>query len=261
MLAVISPAKSLDFSPAPAEVPWTQPEFLSEAEALIDVLRQLKPAQLSELMGISAALAELNATRYRDWHADYAPPEGKQAVLAFTGDVYRGLNTPAFKKAEFTYAQKHLRILSGLYGVLRPLDLILPYRLEMGTRLKTTRGSSLYDYWGSRITEALNTAVRESKSKWLVNLASEEYFSAVKPAELEVPVVNCVFKDEKNGRYKIISFYAKKARGLMADYMIRTRAKLPEDLHAFATEGYRFDPASSTKETLVFLRPAAAAAV
>ncbi len=260
MLAVISPAKSLDFSPPPAVVPWTLPEFLADSEELIRELRKLKAARLAELMGISDKLATLNAERYREWRADYSPPEAKQALLAFNGDVYRGFDLASFKKADFAYAQKHLRILSGLHGTLRPLDAILPYRLEMGTRLKTKRGATLYDFWGDRITETLNAALREAKAKWLVNLASEEYFSAVRPATLAVPVVECVFKDEKNGRYKIISFFAKRARGMMADFLLRTRAQRPEDLRAFATAGYRFDPESSTEARLVFLRPEAAAA-
>jgi len=259
MIAVLSPAKSLDFSPAPAGVPCTVPERLADSEELIRALRKLSPKKIAALMDLSENLAALNHERYHAWTPDFAAAQregrAKQALLAFDGDVYQGFSLGEYSKADFTFAQHHLRILSGLHGVLRPLDLIQPYRLEMGRPLKTARGKDLYAFWGSTITDALNQALDEDGSGLLLNLASAEYFASVQPASLRGRVLTCVFKDEKAGAYKIISFCAKRARGLMADFIIRERLKKSGDLKDFNAAGYRFDPRSSTDSTYVFLRP------
>ncbi len=253
---VISPAKSLDFeTPAPTESA-TQPRFLDRSAALIDTLRPLSPADLAKLMDLSDPLAVLNVTRYADWRPEHTPGSAKQAVLAFNGDVYEGLDAASLSPADLAYAQDHLRILSGLYGVLRPLDLIRPYRLEMGTKLANDAGKDLYAFWGETLTDSLNAELAQAAadSAVLVNLASEEYFKAVKPKKLAVPVVDCVFEDWKGGKYKIISFYAKRARGLMARYAITNRIDRPEGLKEFDLEGYGFDPDASEARRLVFRR-------
>jgi cytoplasmic iron level regulating protein YaaA (DUF328/UPF0246 family) len=258
MIAVLSPAKSLDFSPAPAGVPCTVPERLADSEELIRALRKLSPKKIAALMDLSENLAALNHERYHAWTPDFAAAQregrAKQALLAFDGDVYQGFSLGEYRKADFAFAQNHLRILSGLHGVLRPLDLIQPYRLEMGRPLKTARGRDLYAFWGPRITDALNEALDTDGSGVLLNLASEEYFSAVQPDRLRARVLSCVFKDESNGAFKILSFFAKRARGLMADFMIRERITQPAELKQFDAAGYRFDPATSTDSRYVFLR-------
>ncbi|MEM7384035.1 MAG: peroxide stress protein YaaA [Verrucomicrobiota bacterium] len=254
MITVLSPAKTLDYGPQNLTTKSTTPDFLDDSSELIGVARKLSKSQLSDLMGISEKLADLNHQRYRDFSLPFTEENAKQALLAFKGDVYTGFDCERWKAADFTFAQKQLRILSGLYGLLRPLDLMQPYRLEMGTKLKTKRGKDLYEFWGDQITDALNEAIAASKSKCLVNLASNEYFSSVRPANLSVPVVAPVFKDEKNGKYKIISFYAKKARGMMANFIVVNRLKKPGDLQAFDVAGYHYDPDSSTEESPVFLR-------
>ena len=199
-------------------------------------------------------MADLNSTRYKQWSQPFDEQNAKQALLAFKGDVYQGFDCENWKAADFKFAQSHLRMLSGLYGILRPLDLMQPYRLEMGTKLKTKRGSNLYDFWGGQLTDSLNAALVESKSKALVNLASKEYFSSVQLTSINQPIVTPVFKDCKNGKYKIISFFAKKARGMMANFMIRNRIKDPKGLEAFDTAGYYFDPEQSDERTKMFLR-------
>lgn len=259
MIAVLSPAKSLDFSPAPAGVPYTPPEHLADSELLIAALRKLGVRKIAALMDLSDALATLNHERYHIWTPDFAAAQregrAKQALLAFSGDVYRGFDLGEYRKTDFVFAQDHLRILSGLHGVLRPLDLIQPYRLEMGSPLKTSRGKDLYAFWGARITETLDAALEADGSGVLVNLASEEYFSSVRPDLLRGRVLSCAFKDESGGKYKILGFFAKRARGMMADFMIRERLRKPDDLKQFSTAGYRFDPRSSTDSRYVFLRP------
>lgn len=253
---VISPAKSLDFeTPAPIETA-SQPRFLDRSAALIETLRPLSPADLAKLMDISDPLAVLNVTRYADWRPEHAPGNAKQAVLAFNGDVYEGLDAASLSAADLAYAQDHLRILSGLYGVLRPLDLIHPYRLEMGTKLANPGGKDLYAFWGETLTDSLNAELAQAPagSAALVNLASEEYFKAVKPKKLAAPVIDCVFEDWKGGKYKIISFYAKRARGLMARYAITNRIDRPEGLKGFDLEGYGFDADASEARRLVFRR-------
>lgn len=240
MIAVLSPAKSLDFRTPPALTEYSQPVFLDQSQVLIDHLRDLSPAEIASLMKISDPLAVLNATRYGEWSRPFSTANAKQAVLAFNGDVYDGLDAPTLLPADLHFAQRHLRILSGLYGVLRPLDLMQAYRLEMGTRLANPRGRDLYAFWGDRIGEALTTALREANSPVLVNLASEEYFKAVRSATLPAPVIQPVFEDWHNGKFRIVSFYAKRARGLMARFMIVNRLTDAAGLRDFAVDGYAF---------------------
>lgn len=256
MLTVISPAKSLDYETPVKTRRFTQPDFLAESEQLIGTLRGLSEQDVSMLMSISPALAELNRDRFRDWQLPFDKDNARQAMFAFKGDVYIGLGAETFEAADVTYAQHHLRILSGLYGLLRPLDLIQPYRLEMGTSLKTARGKSLYDFWGTRITDALNAELEHQRRRVLVNLASNEYFKAVKEKQLGAEVISPVFRDYKNGQYKLISFFAKRARGLMSAYLIRNRIDDPKDLLSFDVDGYRYSASDSTPTSPVFLRRA-----
>ena len=254
MITVISPAKTLDFSEQQFTKKATTPDFLDRSHSLVEQLRAKPASQLSKLMGISPKLAELNHQRFQEWSPPFTRDNSKQALLAFKGDVYTGFDCEQWEPDDFNFAQKHLRILSGLYGLLRPLDLIQPYRLEMGTRLKNAQGKDLYEFWGDTITEALRAAARKSRSKCLVNLASNEYFSSVHPDAIGVPVVTPVFKDSKNGKYKIISFWAKKARGMMSNFIVRNRITNPADLRGFDIAGYYFDENSSSDDTFVFLR-------
>lgn len=255
MLLVVSPAKTLEYAPAPAAVPFTLPDFLQHSQQLIDVLRPKSPAQIADLMHISDPLAVLNVGRYQAWQQHYAQPEGKQALLAFMGDVYEGMDASSFSSAELDYAQQHLRILSGLYGLLRPLDLMLPYRLEMGTKLANPRGKDLYAFWGDIITDALNAELAKQDKPLLLNLASEEYFKSVRPKKLAAPQIDCVFQDRKgNGLYKIVSFYAKRARGLMARFVIQNRVESVDGLKDFDLDGYRFESGASEGSKLVFRR-------
>lgn len=260
MIIVLSPAKSLDYDTPPHTSRHTEPAFLDDAAELIAELRNLSPLQVAELMDLSEPLARLNADRYAAWSRNAAPGQAKQAVLAFNGDVYEGLDARSLGTADLDYAQKHIRILSGLYGLLRQLDLLQPYRLEMGTRFANARGKNLYAFWGDSITLALNEMFerRPHASRMLLNCASTEYFKSVKPAKLCAPVITPVFEDWKGGRYKIISFYAKRARGLMARYAVQNRIAEPEALKDFAVEGYAFDAAESDASTYVFRRRLAA---
>ncbi|WP_028226282.1 peroxide stress protein YaaA [Paraburkholderia ferrariae] len=259
MIIVLSPAKSLDYdTPAHVET-HTLPDFIDDAAELIDGLRRLSPQQIGTLMSISDPLAHLNFQRYADWSKRFSKANSKQAVLAFNGDVYEGFDAKSLARADLDYAQQHVRVLSGLYGVLRPLDLLQPYRLEMGTRFENARGKDLYAFWGERITHALNAQLeynaRHAKgAQVLVNCASNEYFKAVKPKQLAAPVVTPVFEDWKGGRYKIISFHAKRARGLMARYAVEHRIAEPEALKGFDAEGYAFDAQASNDSTYVFRR-------
>jgi hypothetical protein len=254
MLMVISPAKTLDYTTAPVTPRYTQPEPLDQAQDLIAQLRDFTPMQIAELMHLSDKLAGLNAARFGSWTKDFTTENAKQALLAFKGDVYTGLNAEDFSEADFDFAQAHLRMLSGLYGVLRPLDLMQPYRLEMGTKLANPRGNNLYDFWGERISGWLNDALAAQGDEVLLNLASTEYFSAVKRKALRARIIDIEFKDLKNGQYKIISFYAKKARGLMARYVIKERVSDPEQLKAFDYQGYAYSAEHSKTDKLVFLR-------
>ena len=252
MLAVISPAKSLDFETRPATRKSSQPAFLDEASLLIDDLTKLAPGDVSDLMGISAKLGELNCNRYNEWRRDGRG--AKQAALAFTGDVYMGLAAWNFAPRELTSLQRRVRILSGLYGLLRPLDKIHPYRLEMGTPFANPRGKDLYAFWGDKVTEALNEELAKHRNKTLVNLASNEYWGVVNPDALDAKVVQTRFLDRKNGQYRIISFYAKKARGLMASYIARNRIETIKGLKAFDSNGYRFSEPHSRPGELAFVR-------
>jgi uncharacterized protein len=252
MLIVLSPAKSLDLETPATTTLHTTPDFLDHSARLIERLRQFSPAEVGSLMTISDALASLNVARYASWGAE--PAEARQAVMAFNGDVYAGLDARSLAPAQLDYAQARVRILSGLYGLLRPLDLIHPHRLEMGTRLANPAGKDLYAFWGSTITEALKRTAAEQGAGTLINLASEEYFKSVKPRELGMPVVTPVFEDWKNGRYKIISFYAKRARGLMARYAAVNALSQPEQLKDFDVDGYAFVAADSDASHWMFRR-------
>lgn len=254
MLMVISPAKTLDFETPPTTKRFTQPQYLDHSQELISQLRELAPAQIAELMHLSDKLAGLNAARFGSWTPAFTPENAKQALLAFKGDVYTGLQAETLSEDQLDYAQKHLRMLSGLYGLLRPLDLMQPYRLEMGTRLANARGKDLYAFWGTRISEWLNEALADQGDDLLLNLASTEYFSAVKRSALNARIIDIEFKDLKNGQYKIISFYAKKARGMMSRFVIEERIDSPEALRAFDVQGYRYNAELSAPSKLVFLR-------
>ncbi len=254
MLILISPAKTLDYQSELATTRYTQPELLDHSQQLIKIARKLSAQQIKALMGISDKLADLNATRFHDWQPDFTLKNARQAILAFKGDVYTGLQAETFTEADFDFAQQHLRMLSGLYGVLRPLDLMQPYRLEMGIRLENAKGKDLYQFWGETITNTLNDAIKAQGDDIVVNLASDEYFKSVKTQKLNAQIIKPVFLDEKNGKFKVISFYAKKARGLMSRYIIENRLTKPEQLTAFDSEGYFFDEALSGKGELVFKR-------
>lgn len=254
MLMVISPAKRLDFETPPVVSKHTQPAFLDDSRLLIQRLRALSPADIARLMDISDQLAVLNFNRYADWHPPFSPNNAKQAVLAFAGDVYEGLDANTLDADGLDFAQSHLRILSGLYGVLRPLDLIQPYRLEMGTRLDNPRGKDLYAFWGERLKDAVNAELAAMPRPVLVNLASEEYFKSLVARKLAGTVIQPVFEDWKGGRYKTISFFAKRARGLMVRYAIDRRVTEPEGLRDFAVEGYAFAADASDDKTWVFRR-------
>ena len=253
MLIVLSPAKALDFTQPPVSAPLTAPQLTEDMAELAEVTRKLTAADLKRLMSLSDNLAKLDRERFQAF--DPASEEGLQAAFAFNGDVYVGLKARELDRKALAWAQDHIRILSGLYGVLRPLDAIQPYRLEMGTRLKTPRGASLYDFWGDRLSQALNAAAVGHKDPTLVNCASGEYFGAVDRAALKLPVVSCRFLEEKDGERRIISFYAKKARGLMARYAIDNRIERATDLRGFDVAGYRLAPELSTDEEFTFVRP------
>lgn len=257
MFAVVSPAKRLDFeSPLPHLPEQTTPRFLEGSAELADQLRGFNETDLAKLMKVSDKIAHLNVERFATWRKDMSDDvAARVAVLAFRGDTYQGLDVDHFDSALFAAAQNRLRILSGLYGLLRPLDRIRPYRLEMGTKLATAKGSDLYQFWGDSLTRQLATDMEDAGSKTLVNLASHEYFRAIDTNALPFSVVSPVFQDEKNSRYKIISFYAKKARGMMAAWILRQAPEKPKDLTAFDIAGYSYDAAASTPEKPVFRRP------
>ncbi|MCL9775173.1 peroxide stress protein YaaA [Vibrio methylphosphonaticus] len=254
MLIVVSPAKTLDYESPLATERFTQPEFIEQSAELIEVCRKLTPADVSALMKVSDKIAGLNVARFEEWDTSFTTENARQAILAFKGDVYTGLDAESMSDADFDYAQQHLRMLSGLYGLLKPLDLMQPYRLEMGTKLANDRGSNLYQFWGNLITDKLNDVLADHESDILVNLASNEYFKAVKVKQLNSQVVTPVFKDCKNGQYKVISFYAKKARGMMARYIIDNQIDSVEALQQFDTAGYYFVADESTASELVFKR-------
>jgi len=254
MIVLLSPAKTLDYKTSPLIKESTQPRMIQHSNKLVEILRKFDSEKIGKLMHISPKLAKLNYDRYQSYQTAANETNGRQAILAFTGDVYQGMKLVQWSPKDFESAQSQIRILSGLYGVLRPLDRIQPHRLEMGTRLKNIRGKNLYEFWGSTITGQLNSDIENASSDLIVNLASNEYFSSVQPEALKGKVITPVFKDQKNGTFKVISFYAKKARGMMADFIIRNRLKSVEDLKTFNTSGYQFDPTSSEGNTLTFLR-------
>lgn len=256
MLFLLSPAKKLDYDTPVHIEQHTQPLFVDQAAGLIKVLKKLSASEVSDLMSLSPALAELNVNRYGAWTTKFTQHNSRQAVLAFNGDVYEGLQAGSLSAARLEWAQEHVAILSGLYGVLRPLDLMQPYRLEMGTRLVTPKGKNLYEYWGTTIADYLNERLATEKKPIIVNLASEEYFKSVDLKVLKARVVQCVFQDWKNGAWKVISFHAKRARGLMARYAIEHKVSKPEGLQKFDVEGYAYDAAASSDDKLVFRRKA-----
>ena len=255
MLIVLSPAKSLDYK-TPAKVKAsTLPEFVSESAKLIADLKKLSPQEVADLMGLSDQLAALNVGRYRDWSKKFTDANSKPAIYAFDGDVYDGFDVKTLNPKAMDFAQDHIRILSGLYGALRPLDLMQPYRLEMGTSLKNARGRDLYAFWGERVTDSLKKLLEQQTKPVLLNLASEEYFKVLKAKKLDCPVISPVFQDGKDGKYKIISFYAKRARGLMARYVVESRITDPADLKGFNLDGYKYVASESKPEKPLFRRP------
>ena len=255
MLILVSPAKTLDYESDIRIDDFSIASHLSDSEILIKELQKKNPDDLSSLMGLSEKLSILNFERYMNWKKPTKPSDNtRKAIFAFKGDVYQGLDVNSLSKAEINYAQKNLCILSGLYGLLKPLDLMYPYRLEMGTKMKNKHGDNLYKFWGSKINKTINDLSKENKSKAIVNLASVEYFSVLKKDQINLPVINPVFKDYKNGNYKIISFFAKKARGTMARFIIQNRIKKSEDLIGFDLDGYRYSKKESKENSPVFLR-------
>ena len=253
MIVIISPAKRLDFDSSTIRK-QSVPLFLDDANHLVTRFRKLSTEQLQELMSVSTKIADLNTDRFKTWDDSTTTPQAKQALLAFNGDVYSGLDANSFETKDFDFAQKHLRILSGLYGVLKPLDMIQPYRLEMGTRLKNKQGKDLYDFWGSRITEAINAELKTMRNAVLINLASNEYFHSIVPDHLNAKVITPIFKEKKNGTYKVISFTAKRSRGMMARYIIKNRIKTPELLKQFREGDYRYQTKLSNETQWVFTR-------
>jgi len=254
VLTVISPAKTLDYETPATTRQATQPAFLSRASELVEDARRLTPGDIQSLMGVSESIANLNHERFMNWHPEFTPQNAKQALLAFKGDVYTGLAAETLDAKGLKFAQKHLRILSGLYGLLRPLDLMQPYRLEMGLRFNNRVGKNLYEFWGNDISDAVQADLKKSGSPLLINLASNEYFKSVNAKTLDAEVITPVFKDLKQGKYKMISFFAKKARGLMARFIIDHQLNDPEGLKEFDAEGYYFSKTLSTASELVFLR-------
>lgn len=254
MLAIISPAKTLDFETKIDGFTFSQPELTTYSQQLLEICKQLSPTEVGSLMSISDKLAALNVVRFTEWQIEHTEKNSKAAIFAFKGDVYTGLGAETLNKTEIAYAQRHLRMLSGLYGLLKPLDLMQPYRLEMGTKLANSQGKDLYAFWGNVITEHLQQAIDEQGDNILVNLASDEYFSAVKPSQLNAQIIKPIFLDEKNGKFKVISFYAKKARGMMVRFMLQTQPTSVKQLKDFNYGGYWFDEETSTATELVFKR-------
>lgn len=254
MLMVISPAKILDYESPPTTERFTLPAFLDQAEALIHQLRELSPPQVAQLMGLSDRLGNLNFGRYLNWSQPFTQDNAKQALLAFKGAVYLGIDAQSLSEADLLWAQDHLRMLSGLYGLLRPLDLMQPYRLEMGAPFVNSRGKNLYEFWGEKLTAALNAELDNEPQPVLVNLASNEYFKALQENNLEAEVITPVFKDWKSGKYKVIVYYAKRARGMMARYIIDNRLVDPEAIKDFEGGGYRYNPSMSSAREWVFIR-------
>ena len=255
MIALIAPAKRLDYDSNLSVEDFSIAEHLKESKKLIKELQKKSPEDLSSLMGLSENLSVLNFERNMNWQVPKKPSnEVRQAIFAFKGDVYVGLDSETLSKSDIKYAQKNLAILSGLYGLLKPLDLMYPYRLEMGTKMKNEKGKNLYEFWGNKITTSINALAKKNNSKGIINLASVEYFTSVKTENLDLPVYSPVFKDFKNGKYKIISFFAKKARGSMARFVIQNKIKNPADLNKFNLDGYKYSKKDSSEYSPVFLR-------
>ena len=255
MIALIAPAKRLDYDSDLSVEDFSIAEHLKESKKLIKELQKKSPEDLSSLMGLSENLSVLNFERNMNWQVPKKPSnEVRQAIFAFKGDVYVGLDSGTLSKSDIKYAQKNLAILSGLYGLLKPLDLMYPYRLEMGTKMKNEKGKNLYEFWGNKITTSINALAKKNNSKGIINLASVEYFTSVKTENLDLPVYSPVFKDFKNGKYKIISFFAKKARGSMARFVIQNKIKNPADLNKFNLGGYKYSKKDSSEYSPVFLR-------
>ena len=254
MITIISPAKKLEQSSQSITTQYSTPEFLYDAEVLIDELRHLSPRDIEKLMGVSRDIAEMNYERFLRWTANVSKDNAQQAIFMFNGHVYKSLNSNSLKEQDLEFAQKHLRILSGLYGILRPLDLIQPYRLEMGTHLKTERGNNLYEFWNNKINKSINSALQAQKNPTLINLASQEYFKAINPHSVKGNIITPVFKEKKNNEYKTIAVYAKKARGAMTRFIIKERIDNPEALKAFEEDGYVFNQELSSENEWVFTR-------
>ncbi len=255
MLITLSPSKGQDFEEASLSSKYTKPADLKDSELLIKELRKVKSEQLQEMMTISENIAKLNVDRIKKFKTPFTRKNAKQAIFAFKGDVYGGLDLESFNEDDYAYAQDHLRILSGLYGCLRPLDLIQPYRLEMKTRLKNERGDNLYQFWGDRITNSINKELKKQQEPVLVNLASNEYFKSVKPKQLEGRLLNINFKETKDGKTRVVAIFAKRARGMMADYIIRNRIEDPEELKKFNLGAYKFKKSLSDEKQWTFERP------
>ncbi|WP_294833449.1 peroxide stress protein YaaA [uncultured Gilliamella sp.] len=254
MLTIISPAKTLDYQSPLITSDYSKPQFMPETQQLVEACKKLSANELAKLMSISPKLAEVNYQRFQDWHANFTPDNARQAILAFKGDVYEGLHVEDFTDKDLSFAQSHLRILSGLYGVLRPLDLIQPYRLEMGIRLKNGHNSNLYQFWGDKLTDYLNKELAQSANPTLINLASNEYFKAIKAKQLKASIIQPIFLDKSKGEFKVISFYAKKARGLMSRFIIKNNINQSNDIKSFNLEGYQFDSKRSTELEWFFIR-------
>jgi len=254
MLILLSPSKRLDFESPPPTGTYTKPEYLDDAETLVDQLRDYNVEELGELMDISEDLSELNDERYREFETPFTPDNAKQALFAYDGDVFRDLDCEGYDEADFDYLQDHVRIISGLYGLLRPLDLIQPYRLEMGTDLENPRGDDLYEFWGDRLAESVNAALDGQGDDVILNLASNEYFEAVDRSNLDGELISPTFKDHRSGRYMVISVYLKRLRGTMTDWVVRERIEDPDRLPEFDRHGYWYDEERSSMEEPVFLR-------
>mgnify|MGYP001230056460 FL=1 len=254
MIAVISPAKKLNFNADSPIKAFTQCDFLDESKKLVDKAKDYTFDDIMKLMSVSENIANLTVQRFQDWKLPFDEQNAKQAALAFNGDTYTGLGAETFSQDDFNYSQDHLRILSGLYGLLRPLDLIQPYRLEMGTTMNNSKGKNLYEFWGTKISEQLNRDINNHKSKYIVNCASDEYFKVIDLPTLNVPVIKPIFKDVKNGVPKVISFFAKRARGMMSKFIIKNRVQSIDDLHGFNDNGYEFQSAQSENHELLYIR-------
>jgi cytoplasmic iron level regulating protein YaaA (DUF328/UPF0246 family) len=255
MLITLSPSKGQDFETPSQSKTHSKPESLKDSELLIKELRKIGQKDLQQLMSVSENIAKLNADRYKSFKTPFTTKNAKQAIFAFKGDVYSGIEIEKYKEADLKYAQDHLRILSGLYGCLRPLDLIQPYRLEMKTRLQNIRGENLYQFWGDSITDELNKQLGKQKEPVLVNLASNEYFKSVKPKRLKGRLLNINFKETKDGKTRIVAIFAKRARGMMADYILRNRIEQPDEIKKFRKGGYRFSTELSDDKQWTFVRP------